>query len=86
MPVCKGGDVDTDMNCCFACLGAVVSTKREELAYILEHFNIQVDNPMAILNQDTSRNFLHSKSPNDKYRVGHLQSKKKYKKTRQVLI
>ena len=52
--------------------GTVVSVKRDELAYILEHFNIQVDNPMAILNQDTSRNFLHSKSPTDKYRVGGL--------------
>ena len=49
--------------------GKVVTTKREELNHILDQFNIQVDNPVSILNQDTSRNFLHSKSPQDKYRV-----------------
>ncbi|XP_022314343.2 structural maintenance of chromosomes protein 6-like isoform X1 [Crassostrea virginica] len=48
--------------------GKVVSTKREELTAILDQFNIQVDNPVAILNQDTSRNFLNSKSPHDRYR------------------
>ena len=45
------------------------STKREELSHILDQFNIQVDNPVAILNQDTSRNFLHSIHPGDKYKV-----------------
>lgn len=50
--------------------GKVVSTKREELNHILDQFNIQVDNPVAILNQDTSRCFLHSKSATDKYKVG----------------
>ncbi|KAJ8018107.1 Structural maintenance of chromosomes protein 6 [Holothuria leucospilota] len=49
--------------------GQVVSTKREELSRILDQFNIQVDNPVAILNQDTSRNFLFSKDPRDKYKV-----------------
>ncbi|KAL5021926.1 hypothetical protein ScPMuIL_001081, partial [Solemya velum] len=48
--------------------GHVVSQKREELAHILDRFNIQVDNPVSILNQDTSRNFLNSKSPHDKYK------------------
>ncbi|KAK6188575.1 hypothetical protein SNE40_004723 [Patella caerulea] len=48
--------------------GKLVSDKREELAHILDQFNIQVDNPVAILNQDTSRNFLNSKSPQDKYK------------------
>ncbi|KAJ8033739.1 Structural maintenance of chromosomes protein 6 [Holothuria leucospilota] len=48
--------------------GQVVSTKREELSRILDQFNIQVDNPVAILNQDTSRNFLFSKDPRDKYK------------------
>merc|ERR1712168_1062673 len=46
----------------------VVSMKRDELNHILDQFNIQVDNPISILNQDTSRNFLHSKSANDKYK------------------
>lgn len=52
--------------------GKVVSTKREELTAILDQFNIQVDNPVAILNQDTSRNFLNSKSPHDRYRVSNI--------------
>ena len=49
-----------------------MSTKREELSHILDQFNIQVDNPVSILNQDTSRNFLHSKSPRDKYTVRYI--------------
>ncbi|KAK2167667.1 hypothetical protein LSH36_25g01011 [Paralvinella palmiformis] len=51
-----------------SCSGVLISTKREELCHILEHFNIQVENPIVILNQETSRNFLHSKSPQDKYK------------------
>ncbi|XP_048256019.1 structural maintenance of chromosomes protein 6-like isoform X1 [Haliotis rufescens] len=48
--------------------GVMVSDKREELFHLLDQFNIQVDNPVAILNQETSRNFLNSKSPQDKYK------------------
>ncbi|KAK3085167.1 hypothetical protein FSP39_025362 [Pinctada imbricata] len=48
--------------------GRVVTTKREELTNITDQFNIQVDNPVSILNQDTSRNFLNSKNSNDKYK------------------
>ena len=51
-------------------IGKIVSQKKEELDHILDQFNIQVDNPVAILNQDTSRNFLHSKNATDKYMVG----------------
>lgn len=46
----------------------VVSTKRDDLMMLLEHFNIQVDNPISVLNQDTSRNFLNSREPQDKYK------------------
>ena len=49
--------------------GKIISQKKEELDHILDQFNIQVDNPVAILNQDTSRNFLHSKNATDKYMV-----------------
>ena len=49
--------------------GKVISNKKEDLMRIIDQFNIQVDNPVAVLNQDTSRNFLNSKSPGDKYRV-----------------
>ncbi|XP_045158887.2 structural maintenance of chromosomes protein 6-like isoform X2 [Mercenaria mercenaria] len=48
--------------------GKVISTKKDDLTRILDQFNIQVDNPVAVLNQDTSRNFLNSKSPQDKYK------------------
>jgi len=58
-----------DLFLCVFQTGRVISQKREDLNYILDQFNIQVDNPVAILNQDTSRSFLNSKSPHDKYRV-----------------
>ncbi|KAM6961221.1 structural maintenance of chromosomes protein 6 [Aplochiton taeniatus] len=49
-------------------LGQLVSNKKEELTSILDHFNIQVDNPVSILNQEMSKQFLHSKSESDKYK------------------
>ncbi|XP_076834227.1 structural maintenance of chromosomes protein 6 isoform X2 [Brachyhypopomus gauderio] len=48
--------------------GFIISTKKEELTAILDHFNIQVDNPVSILNQEMSKQFLHSKSEADKYK------------------
>lgn len=47
----------------------VVCTKRDTLNQILEHMMIQVENPLAILTQDTARMFLSSSSPQDKYGV-----------------
>ena len=42
------------------CDGKVVVEKkvREELDRLLLAFNIQVDNPIAVLNQDTAKSFL----------------------------
>jgi chromosome segregation ATPase len=48
---------------------ATVSTKKEELLCILDQFNIQVDNPVSLLNQDTSRNFLHVTDSRAKYKL-----------------
>uniref|UniRef100_A0A8C4NYP3 Structural maintenance of chromosomes protein 6 n=1 Tax=Dicentrarchus labrax TaxID=13489 RepID=A0A8C4NYP3_DICLA len=48
--------------------GQLISTKKEELTAILDHFNIQLDNPVSILNQEMSKQFLHSKSESDKYK------------------
>uniref|UniRef100_A0A7N5ZWI1 Structural maintenance of chromosomes protein 6 n=1 Tax=Anabas testudineus TaxID=64144 RepID=A0A7N5ZWI1_ANATE len=48
--------------------GQLISNKKEELTTILDHFNIQLDNPVSILNQEMSKQFLHSKSESDKYK------------------
>ncbi|KAF9970519.1 Structural maintenance of chromosomes protein 6 [Actinomortierella ambigua] len=47
--------------------GKTVSTKRDELAAMCDHMNIQVDNPMNVLGQDAARQFLHTSSEHDKY-------------------
>ncbi|KYQ91623.1 structural maintenance of chromosome protein [Tieghemostelium lacteum] len=46
-----------------------ISDKFQDLQLILEQFNIQVDNPLSILMQDTSRQFLNSATPSDKYKL-----------------
>ncbi|KAM9201067.1 structural maintenance of chromosomes protein 6 isoform 3-T3 [Dugong dugon] len=48
--------------------GSMVSTKKEELIAILDHFNIQVDNPVSVLTQEMSKQFLQSKNEGDKYK------------------
>ncbi|XP_028250414.1 structural maintenance of chromosomes protein 6 isoform X2 [Parambassis ranga] len=48
--------------------GHLVSNKKEELTAILDHFNIQLENPVSILSQEMSKQFLHSKSESDKYK------------------
>ncbi|KAJ3194735.1 hypothetical protein HK101_002016 [Irineochytrium annulatum] len=47
--------------------GTTVSTKKEDLTAICDHLSIAVNNPMAVLTQDTSRMFLAGSSPKDKY-------------------
>lgn len=46
----------------------VVATTLNELNEILDQFNIQINNPCAILMQDTSRQFLTTQSAKDKYK------------------
>ncbi|XP_072313154.1 structural maintenance of chromosomes protein 6 [Eucyclogobius newberryi] len=48
--------------------GQLITNKKEELTAILDHFNIQLDNPVSILNQEMSKQFLHSKNETDKYK------------------
>ncbi|XP_002122639.2 structural maintenance of chromosomes protein 6 [Ciona intestinalis] len=48
--------------------GKVVSTKKEDLLTILDEINLHVDNPLTCLNQEMSKNFLHSKNESDKYK------------------
>ncbi|KAF9134960.1 Structural maintenance of chromosomes protein 6 [Mortierella sp. 14UC] len=47
--------------------GKTISTKRDDLVAICDHMNIQVDNPINVLSQDTARQFLQSSTPADKY-------------------
>ena len=49
--------------------GKVISTKRDELSAICDQMNIQVDNPMNILTQDSARQFLSASQPAEKYRL-----------------
>lgn len=47
--------------------GDLISTQSREVHNITLGLNIQVDNPICILNQDTSRNFLNSNNPKNKF-------------------
>jgi hypothetical protein len=40
--------------------GREVGSKRLDLQRLLDHFNIDVDNPINVMTQDASRKFLHS--------------------------
>jgi chromosome segregation ATPase len=51
----------------FNAQGKLVSTKREDLNKILDHMNIQVDNPMNVLTQDNARSFIASTDEKVKY-------------------
>jgi structural maintenance of chromosomes protein 6 len=45
-----------------------VYNKKEELDRLCDHFNLDVDNPIVVMTQDGSREFLHSGKDVDKYR------------------
>ena len=53
----------------FLFAGKVVSERKDTIDVIVAHFNIQVDNPMCMLNQDVAKNFLNTKSIKEKYNV-----------------
>ena len=48
-------------------LGQVISSRKADLMNILDNFQIAVDNPMAILTQDTARLFLANSTSGQKY-------------------
>ncbi|NXL18258.1 SMC6 protein, partial [Setophaga kirtlandii] len=48
--------------------GTIISTKKDELIGMLDHFNIQVDNPVSVLTQEMSKLFLQTKNEGDKYK------------------
>jgi chromosome segregation ATPase len=47
--------------------GKAVSSKRADLERLCDHFNIDVENPINVMGQDTSRQFLQKGSDKDKY-------------------
>ena len=49
--------------------GRLVSNKKTELDNIVDQFNIQVENPVCFLNQETSKHFLNSSNKSDKYKL-----------------
>lgn len=51
---------------CSTCLGEVISTKFEEVNAIILAHDIQVDNPISVLNQDDARSF-HASDAKKKY-------------------
>ncbi|KAJ1674436.1 Structural maintenance of chromosomes protein 6, partial [Spiromyces aspiralis] len=48
--------------------GEVVSTRRDDIVAIIDHMGIQIDNPILILSQDASREFLANTTPDSMYR------------------
>ncbi|XP_023549860.1 structural maintenance of chromosomes protein 6B-like isoform X1 [Cucurbita pepo subsp. pepo] len=50
------------------CQGKKVSSRRDELRELVDHFNIDVENPCVIMSQDKSREFLHSGNDKDKFK------------------
>lgn len=48
--------------------GKKVASRRDELRELVEHFNIDVENPCVIMSQDKSREFLHSGNDKDKFK------------------
>ncbi|ORY41516.1 P-loop containing nucleoside triphosphate hydrolase protein [Rhizoclosmatium globosum] len=47
--------------------GHTQSTRKQDLTAILDHHSISIDNPLSILTQDTSRQFLANSTSKDKY-------------------
>ncbi|CAL5212017.1 unnamed protein product [Lathyrus oleraceus] len=48
--------------------GKKVFSRKADLLEIIEHFNIDVENPCVIMSQDKSREFLHSGNNKDKFK------------------
>ncbi|KAJ0099895.1 hypothetical protein Patl1_19829 [Pistacia atlantica] len=48
--------------------GKRVASRRQELSELVDHFNIDVENPCVVMSQDKSREFLHSGNDKDKFK------------------
>lgn len=47
--------------------GKPISTKKGDLEEILDHYCLQIDNPLNVLSQDASRSFMAGSRPSQKY-------------------
>lgn len=52
-----------------SCDGKTVSTQLRDLKRLTEALNIQVDNPICVLNQETARTFLNTDDTAKKYQL-----------------
>jgi chromosome segregation ATPase len=48
-------------------MNRIVSTKKGDVDDLIEHYNMQVDNPMNILTQDKAKTFIQTSTPKQKY-------------------
>ncbi|KAL8233115.1 hypothetical protein R6Q57_002893 [Mikania cordata] len=48
--------------------GKKVAGRKEDIRELVEHFNIDVENPCVVMSQDKSREFLHSGNDKDKFK------------------
>lgn len=48
--------------------GKKIAGRKQDLMELVEHFNIDVENPCVIMSQDKSREFLHSGNDKDKFK------------------
>ncbi|CAN1754774.1 Structural maintenance of chromosomes protein 6B [Linum perenne] len=53
--------------------GRKVALRKEDLREMIDHFNIDVENPCVVMSQDKSREFLHSGNNKDKFKATLLQ-------------
>lgn len=49
--------------------GRLIAGRKEEVNSICDHFGIQVDNPLAVLTQETAKRFLANSKPKELYEV-----------------
>ncbi|CAN1267083.1 Structural maintenance of chromosomes protein 6B [Linum perenne] len=52
--------------------GRKVALRKEDLREMIDHFNIDVENPCVVMSQDKSREFLHSGNNKDKFKRSHV--------------
>ncbi|KFY25726.1 hypothetical protein V491_01613 [Pseudogymnoascus sp. VKM F-3775] len=49
--------------------GRLISTKKSDIEDVTEYFQLQIENPMSILTQDSAKQFLNAAAPSQKYKM-----------------